>query len=167
MWLFSLVHFPCCICFASTLWVMMMFAWNWLFIHMGWIAVDSIYLNPDVKRHVLTHPHADARSTKGQYAGNLKCAAALWAHQTVPRPQAARRTAASRTFTLCDLVFLGLSLPRVMLLFIPHFTSAFSHDALVGSTKSRYNWMRCDGSNLRTKCKECHIPRSWKFSGRR
>lgn len=42
----------------------------------------------------LTHPHADARSTKGDDAGDLKRPAALRAHQTVLRPQTALGTTA-------------------------------------------------------------------------
>lgn len=42
----------------------------------------------------LTHPHADARSTKGDDAGDLERPAALWAHQTVLCPQTALGTTA-------------------------------------------------------------------------
>jgi len=77
----------------------------------------------------LTHPHANTRSTKGNDAGDLKRSATLRAHQAVPRLQAARRTAFLRAFAFCVLVFLWLSLPRVMVFFIPFFARTSSHDA--------------------------------------
>lgn len=87
----------------------------------------------------LTHPHADARSAKGDDAGDLKRPAALWAHQTVPGLQTALGTAAARASALRDLVFLGLGLPRVAVFFVPLLALAFSHNAFSCLTKSRWN----------------------------
>lgn len=88
-----------------------------------------------LSRLKLTDTQADAGSTHGDDAGDLKRPAALWAHQAVFCLQTALGTTAPGAFALRDLVFLGLSLPR--LLFIPLLTLASSHDALVCLTKSR------------------------------
>lgn len=44
---------------------------------------------------VTLHPHADAGPTEGDHAGDLQAAAALCAHQAVPRPQATLGAAAA------------------------------------------------------------------------
>ena len=54
----------------------------------------SVNISP--VRSTLTHKHADAHSTHGDDAGDLKRSAALAAHQTIPRPQAALGTTPPR-----------------------------------------------------------------------
>lgn len=74
---------------------------------------------------------ADAHAAHGDDAGDLERPAALRAHQTVPRLQAALGTAALRAFSPLCLVFLRLCLPCFNVLFIPHLALTSSHDVFV------------------------------------
>lgn len=121
-----------------------------------------------------SHPHADAHSTHGDDAGDLKRPAALAAHQAVPRPQAALGTTAARAPALRFPVTLRLRCPRVPVLLIPLLTLTFSHDASVCLSKRQieYNGLRTDGFRSvkkKKKREECNIvPKShygWIFTG--